>query len=273
MPRQNHQKQQKRNERRAEKRNRREAHQSAVENHRVQAGTKVTEDVARFLAQANTKRIKEPVEAQSEAQGHYLISMSQNDVTFGIGPAGTGKTFLSAAAACEALLAKEVEKIVITRPVCEAEENLGFLPGEIADKFAPYFAPVREALEERLGKGFVEYLIGIGKIEIAPLAYMRGRTFKKAFVILDEAQNTTPKQMKLFLTRLGENVQVVINGDSTQQDIREAVNGLDDAKRRFSRCPGFGLVEFESGDVRRSALVQRIVESYELIPNPITSSM
>lgn len=274
MPRSNHQKQQKRNERRAERRNRRQPEyqaQPANDNHRVKAGSDAIADVVRFLADAKTKQAKEPVEARSEAQGHYLISMSQNDITFGIGPAGTGKTFLSAAEACEALLAKEVEKIIITRPVCEAEENLGFLPGDVAEKFAPYFAPVREALEERLGKGFVEYLIGTGKIEIAPLAYMRGRTFKNAFVILDEAQNTTPKQMKLFLTRLGENVRVVINGDSTQQDIRAAVNGLDDAKRRFSRTPGFGLVEFEATDVRRSALVQRIVESYELTPDPIAA--
>ena len=270
MPRQNHQKQQKRSERRSQKRNGHQSNNHAVENHRVQAGVTITVDVAQFLAQAQSKRIKEPVEAQSEAQGHYLISMAENVVTFGTGPAGTGKTFLSAAAACDALLAHEVDKIVITRPVCEAEENLGFLPGEIADKFAPYFAPVREALEERLGKGFVAYLIGTGKIEIAPLAYMRGRTFKNAFVILDEAQNTTPKQMKLFLTRLGENVQVVINGDSTQQDIRTVINGSDDAKRRFSRSPGFGLVEFEACDVRRSALVQHIVESYELIPDPIS---
>jgi len=261
-------KQLKRKARRAEKRQRYLEKEQMVANHRVEAGAILTQDVARFLAQAQTRQIKDPIQAQSEAQGHYILSINRHDVTFGIGPAGTGKTFVSAAMACDALMAKEVDKIVITRPVVEADENMGFLPGEIADKFAPYFVPVREVLEERLSKGFVEYLIETGKIEIAPFAYMRGRTFKNAFVILDEAQNTTPKQMKLFLTRLGENVRVVINGDSTQQDIRVAVNGLDDAYQRFSRTPGFGAVEFESGDVRRSALVQRIVESYETHPAP-----
>lgn len=259
-------KQQKRQERRSDKRHRHQSVEQVMDNHRVQAGAVVTQDVARFLAQAQTRRVKEPIEAQSEAQGHYILSIQSKDITFGTGPAGTGKTYVSASLACDALMANEVDKIVITRPVVEADENMGFLPGDVADKFAPYFVPVREVLEERLGKGFVAYLISTGKIEIAPFAYMRGRTFKNAFVILDEAQNTTPKQMKLFLTRLGENVRVVINGDSTQQDIRASVNGLDDAHQRFCRTPGFGAVQFEAGDVRRSPLVQRIVENYETHP-------
>lgn len=260
------QKQERRKARRSAKRQSYLEREQVVDNHRANAGAVVTQDVARFLAQAQTRRVCEPIQAQSEAQGHYLISIESQHVTFGVGPAGTGKTYISAVMACDALMAKEVDKIVITRPVVEADENMGFLPGEIADKFAPYFVPVREVLEERLGKAFVEYLIGTGKIEIAPFAYMRGRTFKNAFIILDEAQNTTPKQMKMFLTRLGENVRVVINGDSTQQDIRVSVNGLEDAYQRFSRTPGFGAVQFEPGDVRRSALVQLIVENYETHP-------
>ncbi|KJZ17439.1 hypothetical protein TW86_04085 [Halomonas sp. S2151] len=265
MPR-NTRKQQKRKERRAEKRNRYQEQQSM--HPRVQAGDASMNELLRFVADAKTKAIREPIEAQSEAQGHYLISIEQNDVTFGTGPAGTGKTFISTAMAVEAFLNGEVGKIVVTRPVIEADgDQMGFLPGEIADKFAPYFYPVREVLEERLGAAFTKKLIEEGKIEIAPFAYMRGRTFKNAFVILDEAQNTTPKQMKLFLTRLGENVRVVINGDSSQQDIRAARNGLDDAHQRFSRTPGFGAVAFETGDVRRSPLAKRIVENYERDPD------
>ncbi len=255
-----------RNERRAQGKRGRRSTDRAPENRRVEEGAAVTSDVARFLATANTRRVKTPIEAMTEAQGHYILSITSNDVSFGTGPAGTGKTFVATALACDALLAGEVDKIVVTRPVIEAEESMGFLPGEVADKFAPYFVPVREVLEERLGQSFVKYLIENGKIEIAPFAYMRGRTFKRAFIILDEAQNTTPKQMKMFLTRLGEDVTVVINGDSSQQDIRAARNGLDDAHQRFSRAPGFGAVAFEKGDVRRSALVQRIVDNYETHP-------
>lgn len=266
MPR-SHRKQARKTPDRKERRTKsRRAVNRATENHRVEHGAQVTSDVARFLATANTRRVKEPIEAKSEAQGHYILSITRNDVTFGTGPAGTGKTFVATTMACDALMAGEVDKVVVTRPVVEAEENMGFLPGEVADKFAPYFTPVREVLEERLGQGFVKYLIENGKIEIAPFAYMRGRTFKRSFIILDEAQNTTPKQMKLFLTRLGEGVVVVINGDSTQQDIRAARNGLDDAYQRFSRTTGFGAVEFEEADVRRSPLVQRIVKNYETHP-------
>jgi len=229
---------------------------------RVQQGAQVTEDVAYFLSQARQKAAQKPIEALSEAQGHYMLSIDSNPVTFGLGPAGTGKTYVATALACEALLAQEVRKIYVARPMVDAEEEIGFLPGEVDDKFAPYFRPVRDALEERLGTGFTEYLIREKRIEICPFAFLRGRTLKDAFVILDEAQNTTPKQMKLFLTRLGENVTVVINGDSSQQDIK-GPNGLDDAYSRFVGKPGFGSVVFETDDVRRSALAQQVVEVYE----------
>lgn len=233
-------------------------------NHRVEQGAQVVEEVGYFLEGTNQKASKEPLEAKSEAQGHYMLSIESNDVTFGLGPAGVGKTYLATAMACEALLAREVKKIYITRPMVDAEEDIGYLPGDVADKFAPFFTPVREVLEERLGVGFTEYLIKHKRIEICPFAFLRGRTLKDAYVILDEAQNTTPKQMKLFLTRLGENVNVIINGDSTQQDIK-GPNGLDEAYRLFNQAPGFGSVVFEAGDVRRSALAERIVSVYESV--------
>ena len=262
-------KQQKRQDRRSIKRRDRADVVNMFDNHREQAGADIQRDLMRFLSTAHAKRSSEPLQARNETQGHYIISIQGNDVTVGTGPAGAGKTWVATALACDALMAKEVDKIVITRPVVEAEESLGFLPGEIMDKFAPYFVPIREVMDERLGKGFVDYLIGTGKIEIAPLAYMRGRTHKNAFVILDEAQNTTPKQMKLFLTRIGENTRVVINGDASQQDIRAKLNGLDDVVQRFSRTPGFGVIAFDRADVVRSALAQIIVSNYE--DNPVAA--
>lgn len=229
---------------------------------RREQGMQVTEDIAHFLSRARQKAAQEPVQALTEAQGHYILSIGSNPVTFGIGPAGTGKTYVAASLACEALQAKTIEKIYVARPMVDAEEHIGFLPGEVEDKFAPYFRPVRDTLEERLGAGFTEYLIQEKRIEICPFAFLRGRTLKNAFVILDEAQNTTPKQMQLFLTRLGENVTVVINGDLSQQDI-PGPSGLADALRRFKNVPGFGVIGFDPEDVRRSALAQRVVEVYE----------
>lgn len=203
-----------------------------------------------------------PIEARTEAQGHYIISIKNNQLTYGVGPAGTGKTFICGALAAEALENQQTEKIVITRPVVEAGEELGFLPGDIEEKFAPYFQPFKDVLIERLGKGKVEYLMKAGKIEAAPLAYMRGRTFKNAWVILDEAQNTTPTQMKLFLTRLGENCRVIVNGDIAQKDIK-CQSGLIDAIRRTGGLNQVGHIQFTKDDVVRSGLVQAIVEAYE----------
>lgn len=229
---------------------------------RMNEAALVTEDVAFFLSQARKKAADAPIEAQSEAQGHYLLSIDTNPVTFGLGPAGTGKTFCATARACEALMAQEVWKIYVVRPMVETED-IGYLPGEVEDKFRPYFRPVYDVLEERLGKGFTDYLIRIGRIEVAPLAFLRGRTLKNAFVILDEAQNTTREQMQMFMTRMGENVQVVINGDENQVDIAEP-SGLVHAHALFDGVPGFGSVQFEAGDVRRSELAHKIVERYEL---------
>lgn len=234
----------------------------APANHRQQAGDDTTNELLHFLADAKTKKTKKPLEAMTQAQGHYIIDIESKPVTFGLGPAGTGKTYVATAMACDALLNQEIDTLYVTRPIFD-EEDIGFLPGDENDKFAPYFTPVREVIEERLGTGFTEYLIKVGRIKIAPFAFMRGRTFKNAFVILDEAQNTTPKQMKTFLTRIGQNSTVVINGDSSQQDIPGDTNGLDDAYSRFKTSPYFGSVVFENADVRRSELVQHIVEQYD----------
>ena len=208
------------------------------------------------------RRNTAPIQPKNSAQQQYLQSIEHNQLTFATGPAGTGKTWLCAAKAVEALQTGEVKKIVITRPVVEAEENMGFLPGSIEEKFAPYFTPFREVLEERLGTGHVKALIKAGQIEMAPLAYMRGRSFKACFVVLDEAQNTREGQMKLFLTRIGKDTKVVVNGDISQKDI-QANSGLSDALARFSSLAQVGHVQFDRQDIVRSGLVQQIVDGYE----------
>lgn len=202
------------------------------------------------------------VKPRSFHQAAYVKSIRNHQLTFGVGPAGCGKTWLCAAMAAKALMDHRAEKLVITRPVVEAEERLGFLPGTAEDKFAPYFAPFREALEEFLGKGHVSGLMKAGHIEIAPLAYMRGRTFKNAWVILDEAQNVTFGQMKLFLTRIGEDAKVIINGDLNQSDVR-GPSGLADALKRLRHLPDIGIVSFDRTDVVRSGMTRNIVDAYE----------
>jgi len=202
------------------------------------------------------------IEARNKAQKDYLRNMRDYDITFGTGPAGTGKTYLCGAVAAQDLIDKKVEKIVITRPVVEAEESLGFLPGTLEEKFAPYFQPFRDVLDERIGYTHVEYLIKQGTIEVAPLAYMRGRSFKNCWIILDEAQNTTPNQMKLFLTRIGEGCKVVVNGDIRQKDIK-GKSGLEDALGTLRHLSSIGFTVFNKEDIVRSGLVQQIVEAYD----------
>lgn len=202
-----------------------------------------------------------PLEAMNDVQKRYINAIKNFDVTFGLGCAGTGKTYIAGALACDMLEKKLVDKIIITRPAVDAGESLGFLPGELEDKYAPYIAAFRDVLDERLGKSFVEYLLKIGRIEAMPFAYMRGRTFKNAVVILDEAQNTTALQMKLFLTRIGENCKVIIDGDESQADIRNS--GLSDAVGRIQHIPSVKVVRFSRADVVRSGLVQEIVDAYE----------
>ena len=202
-----------------------------------------------------------PLEPKTELQRKYISAIRNSTITFGIGPAGTGKTYIAGALACEMLTNKSVEKIIITRPAVEAGESLGFLPGELEEKYEPYIAAFRDVLNERLGKSFVEYLMKMGRIEAMPFAYMRGRTFKNCIVILDEAQNATVEQMKLFLTRIGENCKVVIDGDETQSDIKNP--GLMDAVKRVSFIPQVRVIHFTKQDVVRSGIVSEIVQAYE----------
>lgn len=211
------------------------------------------------------KRDTRPIVARNERQQDYIDSIRERIITFCTGEAGCGKTFLSTALAAEALLAKDVERIIVTRPVLSAEEDLGYLPGDVADKFAPYFRPVYDVLKQRLGGSFLEYCLKpeIGKVEIAPFSYMRGRTFSNAFVILDEAQNVTPSQMKMFLTRLGENVTVVVNGDIAQIDLPDSIDsGLEDALDRFIPTVDIGKINFRVEDCVRSPICKAVLKVY-----------
>ena len=224
-------------------------------------GTETSDDLAPKVKRDNT-----PIEARNRNQEHYLDQLRTKRLIFATGEAGCGKTFLSTAYAAAALLAKDVDRIVVTRPVLESGENLGFLPGDISEKFSPYFRPVQDVLEKRLGGSFLEYCLrpDIRKVEIAPFAYMRGRTFENAVVILDEAQNVTKSQMKMFLTRLGENVTVIVNGDIRQCDLPNGViSGLADALTRFSTNDLVGVVEFTTEDCVRSELCQEVLYAYE----------
>lgn len=204
-----------------------------------------------------------PLEAKTENQRRYINAIKNFTLTIATGPAGTGKTYICASLAAQALKEGTIDKIIITRPAVEAGESLGFLPGELEEKFDPYLQPFREVLEERLGKTHVEYLLKNGRIDASPLAYMRGRTFKNAFVILDEAQNTTPVQMKMFLTRIGHDCTVVVNGDMAQHDLR-GMSGLEDAVRRVTHIPAVKHIAFDRSDIVRSGLVQEIVAAYDM---------
>ncbi len=202
----------------------------------------------------------------------YLQSMLKHPVVFGLGPAGTGKTYLAVAAAVAALQRGEVERLVLTRPAVEAGEALGFLPGDLREKILPYLRPLYDALHEMLDPEEVSRLAEKGAIEIAPLAYMRGRTLGRAFVILDEAQNTTPEQMMMFLTRLGEDSRMVVNGDPSQVDLpRSKQSGLLEARNILRDVPGIDFHTFGPSDVVRHPLVQRIIEAYERFKNPVES--
>lgn len=201
------------------------------------------------------------LEAKTEAQGHYLISMESNQLTFGVGPAGTGKTYVCTRYAADLLQNRQVDRIIVTRPAVEAGEGLGFLPGTIHEKFAPYFAPFRAVLDEVFGSSHVDNMIKLGKIEIQPLEYIRGLTFDNCVVILDEAQNTTPGQMKLFLSRIGEYSKVIVNGDISQQDI-PGQSGLADAMDRLEGVKSVEIVEFDEDDIVRSGLCKEIIKRY-----------
>ncbi len=206
---------------------------------------------------------RSPIKPRTAAQKRYINAIRNNMLTFGIGPAGTGKSYCAGALAAEALESSKIERIIITRPAVEAGESLGFLPGDLDEKFAAYIDAFRDILNKRLGAGTVNYCLRHGRIVAAPLAYMRGKTFDQdTFVILDEAQNTTPQQMKMFLTRIGEQCKVVVNGDIRQSDIK-GPNGLQDAIERVQDLPGVYVHEFERYDIVRSGLVRDLMDRYE----------
>lgn len=203
------------------------------------------------------------VRPRSAGQADYCDAIRSNTIVFGIGPAGTGKTYLAVAFAVEALRKREVERIILTRPAVEAGEKLGFLPGDLTEKVDPYLRPLYDALQDLMGENY-QRAMERGTVEIAPLAYMRGRTLNKSFIILDEAQNTTCEQMKMFLTRLGEGSRMVITGDDTQIDLpRNVTSGLKDAERVLRDVKDIAVVRLGCGDVVRHGLVGRIVKAYE----------
>ena len=205
---------------------------------------------------------KSPIVAKTEGQKRYLSALKSFPITIATGPAGTGKSYLATSFAAQQLGDNVIEKLIIARPAVEAGEKMGFLPGEIADKFGPYLVPYLETLHKRLGKSFTEYLIKTGRVEAVPFAYMRGRSWSNSLILLDEAQNTTADQMKLFLTRIGENSQIIINGDVKQADIK-GLTGLDDAVRRISYIPSVKHVHMTVDDIVRSPLCKELVMAYE----------
>lgn len=204
------------------------------------------------------------VKAKTLGQWNYIDAIRRNAITIGIGPAGTGKTYLAVALAVKALKNKEVERIILTRPAVEAGEKLGFLPGDMQDKVDPYLRPLYDALYDMLGNETFQKYITRGTIEVAPLAYMRGRTLNEAFIILDEAQNTTPEQMKMFLTRFGFGSKMVITGDVTQIDLPGGKkSGLKQAAYILRNTPGIGVVNFGETDVVRHEIVGSVIRAYE----------
>lgn len=205
-----------------------------------------------------------PIKCKTVGQKRYVDSIRENSVVFGIGPAGTGKTYLAVCLAVQAFKQKQVDKIILTRPAVEAGEKLGFLPGDLQTKVDPYLRPLYDALQEMLGLETYTKLMERGSIEIAPLAYMRGRTLSNAFIILDEAQNSTREQMKMFLTRLGDGSKMVITGDVTQIDLPDGKkSGLEHAAAVLKDVEGIGIVRLNDKDVVRNPLVMRIVRAYE----------
>lgn len=207
------------------------------------------------------KRVLKPISAITEAQGQYISSILSNIITFGVGPAGTGKSYVAVGLACDKLLSGDIDRIIITRPAVEAGESFGFLPGEIEEKYGVYLDPFRDIFHERLGKSQTEYMIKRGVIQAKPLAFMRGVTFNDAWVILDEAQNTTPTQMKMFLTRIGKNCTVIVDGDVEQKDIKVG-SGLSDAVLRLKKLSKVGVVEFVTEDIVRSGIVRDVIAAY-----------
>jgi phosphate starvation-inducible PhoH-like protein len=213
---------------------------------------------------------KRRITAKSANQRRYLDAIEEHDIVFGIGPAGTGKTYLAMAQAVNYLLQKKVSRIILARPAVEAGEKLGFLPGDLQEKVNPYLRPLYDALYDMMDVEKAERLIERGTVEVAPIAFMRGRTLNDAFVILDEAQNTTSEQMKMFLTRLGFGSKAVVTGDVTQIDLPSGrMSGLVEALKVVADIQGIGTIHFDDRDVVRHTLVQQIVKAYEAYTNKL----
>lgn len=222
------------------------------------------EQIELFTPGMELRTRKKPIEPRTEAQKAYVENLFQNELGFGIGPAGTGKTYLAVAVGVTMFISGAVEKIILSRPAVEAGERLGFLPGDMKEKVDPYMQPLYDALNDFLPAKQVQKLLEEKRIEIAPLAFMRGRTLSNAFVVLDEAQNATTMQMKMFLTRLGQGSRMVITGDRTQVDLPRGVpSGLQDAERILKGVKGVTFNYFTSKDVVRHPLVARVIEAYE----------
>ena len=218
-------------------------------------------------SQLTTRRAD--LRARTATQAQYLANIATHDISLGIGPAGTGKTYLAVACAVDALERSAVQRIVLTRPAVEAGERLGFLPGDLAQKVDPYLRPLYDALYELMGYDKVQKAFERNQLEIAPLAFMRGRTLNNAFIILDEAQNTTPEQMKMFLTRIGFGAKAVVTGDVSQIDLpKGAMSGLIEAEHVLKRVKGISVTRFTSKDVVRHPLVARIVDAYDAANRP-----
>lgn len=217
-----------------------------------------------FKSVITTTSKGKPIQVKTLGQRHYVSEIRKKDIVFGIGPAGTGKTYLAVVLAVVALKENKVKRIILTRPAVEAGESLGFLPGDLQEKVDPYLRPLYDALHDVLGPEQSAKAFERGIIEVAPLAYMRGRTLDDSFIILDEAQNTTPEQMKMFLTRLGFGSKMVITGDVTQIDLPRGKNsGLIEAKRILQGIQEIGFISFSESDVVRHSLVQKIITAYE----------
>lgn len=232
--------------------------------HKILAGNSHADLEKIFLDTVFIASKKRVITPKSISQKNYIDAIRGSDMVFGIGPAGTGKTYLAMAMAVAALMEKKVNRISLARPAVEAGEKLGFLPGDLAEKVNPYLRPLYDALFDMMDFDRAQALIGKGVIEVAPLAFMRGRTLNDSFVILDEAQNTTPEQMKMFLTRLGYGSKAVITGDITQIDLpAEKVSGLVQAKRLLGKIKGIRFIDFSDMDVVRHPLVQEVIRAYE----------
>ncbi|WAC67515.1 PhoH family protein [Agrococcus sp. SL85] len=225
---------------------------------RADPGRSLTDAIGEAILTARGKSVR----AKTEGQRAYVDAIDAHTITFGIGPAGTGKTYLAMAKAVQALHRKEVNRIILTRPAVEAGERLGFLPGTLTDKIDPYLRPLYDALNEMMDPELVPKLLATGVVEVAPLAYMRGRTLNDSFIVLDEAQNTTPEQMKMFLTRLGFGSRMVVTGDATQVDLPAGTSGLRIAERVLRAVDDIHFSRLTSADVVRHTLVGQIVDAY-----------